>query len=225
MVHCMAPIRGSVIDLMAALRKRLMAETVSTLSIRNLYVPAFVELLKIYGPEKTIKTFFRWGFQMGHDFMLELRKSAEKIKMHNPSERAAVARAAWYMFLGTKPEVKVWEEEIAGEKLFFIRIIDRDSPITRGVTLSARVPLCSYAAGAYEGATQTVFALQEANYFALTREIKCRAASDKHCEIIVVDVPMEVLDRVAPELERRFPGFFKYIDLEFSKKLREMTTI
>ncbi len=218
-------IRGPVIEFAASLRKKFSMETVSSLSLRNLYVPAFVELLRVHGPEKTVKTFFRWGFQMGHDFMLELKRDAERIRMHDLEERKTMARIAWYTFLGRKPEVEVRWEEIAGEKVLFLRIVERDSPLVRGVTLAEKLPLCAYAAGAYEGASQTVFALQGREFFVLAREVRCKAAGDDFCEVVLVDIPSDRLDDIAPKIEEKVPSFYKHIDLDFSKSLREIVTL
>ncbi len=203
------------------IKKRFAMETASTFTIRSLYISAFNELVKIYGMEKTIEALFRWGFEMGHEYMLELRRDIEKLKPR--IDAPPVAKIAWYTFMGHDLSgVEGKWVDIDGRKVFLLRFWDNDCPLCRGLEVGRENRVCVYNAGAYEGAYQTVLYLKNIDAFAMAREIRCRAAGAPSCEFYVVDIPSEYVEEVAPKVEEIIPGFYSQISYDFSRKLREI---
>lgn len=210
-----------LMKLASKMRKHLAMETVSTFTLRNLYISSLNELLKVYGPERGVQTLFRWGFEMGHEYMLELRRDIERLKPR--VDAPPIARIAWYTFAGHDLSgVEARWLELDGKRFYMLRFWDEKCPWCMGLTLERKVNVCSYPAGAYEGAYQTASYFTNLNNFAMVRELKCRSTGDPYCEFYIADIPVEVLDDVAPRLEEVFPGFYSQLGYEFSKSLREL---
>ncbi len=205
----------------AKLKKKFTMETVSSFTVRNLYISSFTDILENYGAEEAVKRTFTWGFEMGHEYMLELEKDVEKLKPR--VDAPAIAKMAWYIFSGKELNgIESKWVNLNDGKFFMVRFWDKDCPWCRGIELvEKKIKICSYPAGAFEGAYQTASMLMGLENFVMVREVKCKAAGDEHCEFVIVDIPLEDLEKVVYDLENVILGFYSQLDYEFSKNLKE----
>lgn len=213
--------RHILMKFLAKVRKKFAMETVSSFTLRNLYVSSFTELLQRYGANKAVERAFIWGFEMGHEYMLELKKDVEKLKPR--TDAPAIARMAWYIFSGRNLSgVDAKWVSIGDGRAFVVRFWDTDCPWCRNVDLTEKnIKMCAYPAGGYEGAYQTASFLMGLNNFVMVREIKCIAAGDDRCEFVILDIPSEFVDNVVPKVEEVVPGFYSQLDYNFSREIRE----
>lgn len=208
-------------SLLGKLRKHFGMETVSVYTVRNLYLSSFMNLLDEKGYEEAAKIVFSWGYSMGHEYMLTLTKDIEKLKPFE--DTPLVAKLAWYFFSGRSLSgVEDWWESWLDKRVYLLRFWDEDSPWCRGVELQGR-KMCFYPAGAYEGAYHASQLIMGLERFAVVREVACRAAGDKRCEFLIIDLPdegEEKLRSLLEEAKRRIPGIFDEVPYELSFKLK-----
>jgi len=214
-------VRHFLMNYVAKIKKKFSMETVSSFTVRNLYVSSFTDILQSFSAEEAVRRTFTWGFEMGHEYMLELEKDVEKLKPR--VDAPAIAKMAWYIFSGKDLSgIDSKWMNIDDAKFFMVKFWDDNCPWCRGVELAEKnLKMCSYPAGAFEGAYQTASMLMGLKNFVMVREIKCKAAGDEHCEFVIVDIPLEHLEKVVSKLEDIVPGFYSQLDYNFSKKLKE----
>ncbi len=203
-------------------RKHFSMETVSVYTVRNLYISSFMNLIEIEGYKKASERVFSWGYDMGHDYMLTLRKDLERVTPFK--DFPFVAKLAWYIFSGKYPAgVKSWWEKWLEADVYLLKFWDDDSPWCRGIESPGK-KICFYPAGAYEGAYQTAQLILGLDRVGVVRELACKASGDERCEWLIVDLPYESdrqLETLLEETSRRIPGFFDDISSTFSLKLRK----
>jgi len=210
-------IRASPLAVMVAkLRKRLGGSVVDTFTLNRVYLMAVTEMFEALGFEEAPKRIFEWGYAMGHAYLLKLEKD---VKAYPPDLRTIrfIGRLAWYMFSGNDPQVEAWETETSEGRWFHLRVRDPRSPWASGVS--------HYPAGAYEAAGNTFYALvEDFGHYVISRETKCIAKGDEHCELTWVAVPKGVsLDKALEVVGRDFGDALEEVPPDVTRRLYSKT--
>jgi len=204
---------GFLARLAVTLRKHLGESTVSVFTLRNVYIMAYTEIINTYGVEEGLKRIFRWGYEMGHEFLLRTKRDLERYKV-SPKSTEFIGWTAWYIFAGNKPITSVREVEIDGYKVIELKVRDPNCPFCSGI--SAKNPVCIFNGGTYEAAGCTFTKLFDPRFSAIARETKCKAMGDEYCEITYLTYPKKLgFNKVV----KHFGYMFKYIDAEYSRQL------
>ena len=202
----------------AKLRKRLGGSVVDTFTLNRVYLMAVTEMSEALGLEEAPQRMFEWGYAMGHAYLLKLEKD---VKAYPPDVRTVrfIGRLAWYMFSGNDPQVEAWEAVTPEGKWFHLRVRDPKSPWASGVSMGRRI--CHYPAGAYEAAGNTFFAfVEDFGHYVISRETKCIAKGDEHCELTWVAIPRGVsLDKALEQAGRDFGDALDEVPIEVTRRL------
>ncbi len=202
------------------LRKHFGMETVSSVTLRNLYISSLTYLIEKEGRDKAIEKEFSWGYDMGYEVVQSLAKEVKRIKPFK--ETKIMINLAWYFFSGKFISgFEDWWEKWLGKDIYLARFWDEDCPWCRGLEIPEK-RVCSYPAGGCEGAYWAAYLIIGQKRVGLVRETKCRSSGDDRCEFLVIDLPYESdeeLESLLKEAEKRYPEMFRDVPYEVSLRL------
>ena len=210
---------GSLTMFLMRMRKLLSEKTVSEFVLTNLYLMTLKEMTELEGDRGALRKLFEWGYSMGHGYLLRLENDIKGRFRVDPDGIAYIGKGSWYLFCGSDPEISVEKVGLAGRLVIVFTLRDSDCPWCKG--LSHSVPMCAYVTGAYEAASN-VFSLMasEGDYYAISRETKCKATGNPFCEITTLFIPKQIPREAVVE---KFSELFTDFDMEFSRRLYEET--
>ncbi len=190
--------------------KKWRSETADVFTIQKLNEALITELVSAYGVKEALNKIFLKAWEMGHEFMLELKSVLPKDVDMIP----AIGHAAWLLFSGREPTKITFDKnyKVGEYTLLKLTLIDENSPWCRGI--ESKFPFGVFPAGAYQGASQTWSVLTRHDFKTFARETKCKATGDPYCELTLLfaphDMPIEVLKKEHPE-------FFEWISIGFKE--------
>ena len=130
--------------------KKMTMKKAAAFTVTRLNVALMTSLVKAIGREEALQQVFDMATEMGHEFMLELYSNMPS----NVERTPGIGASAWLMFTGKKPMETIFHDiKIADYdcKEMFLR--DDKCTFCEGVVFDTC--FCNFAAGAFQGASQT----------------------------------------------------------------------
>ncbi|MBD3190642.1 MAG: hypothetical protein GF308_08355 [Candidatus Heimdallarchaeota archaeon] len=194
----------------AKIKKLGMDKTAAFLTTR-MNIALITSLVNALGKEKAMQQIFDFGWNFGYEFILELGANLPTDMSNAP----AIGESAWLTFTGQQPKsVKPKNWKIGDFEVYSYILKAEKCVFCEGVTFDGS--FCIFAAGAFEGGTQTWIDLTGKPRKALARETKCKAKGDPYCELTVLfvpeEVPIELIRDEHPEWFKEIGSGFKSFD-------------